>query len=194
MGFSVHWDPIRPVSQSVWDTFVRRALHLIKKRRTGKVQLETKLWDPDNYTKNIKVNNVLMFSGTETEGGETFTACKDEGALSKYTWVKTNGRPYTFDVYVCLILMYDLGMLRWFGSDDELGIGGDYPGALAYVKENFALKHSYEKLERMGEWEDEHGVHKTPSPVKMKERKPRKKTVKNARTLRAERRAKTAKK
>jgi hypothetical protein len=191
MGFTVYWEPIHPVSQGVWDTFVRRALHLIKKRRTGKVQLDTKLWDPKNYTKNIKVKNVFLFSGTEEEGGETFTVCKDESELSKYTWVKTNRNPYTFDVYVCLILMYDLGMLRWFGSDDELG--QFYPKALAYVKKNFALKHSYEKLERMSEWEDEHGVHKTPSPVKMKERKPRKKTVKSARTLRAERRAKTMK-
>ena len=183
MGFSVYWEPIHPVSQSVWDTFIRRALHLIKKRRTGKVQLETKLWEPDNYMKTIKVKNVFLFSGTEEEGGETFTVCKDAIKLSEYTWVKTNRNPYTFDVYVCLILMYDLGMLRRISSDD---MNFMYPEALAYVKKNYALKHSYEKLENMGyEPNNNEEERKTASPPKMKERKPRKKTVKSAKSRRA---------
>jgi hypothetical protein len=182
MGYTIHWEPIHPISQGVWDTFIRRALHLIKKRRTGKVQLETKMWDPKNYMKNIKVKNILMFSGTKEEGSETFTVCKDPNELSEYTWVKTNRNPYTFDVYVCLILMYDLGLLRRFSSDD---MNFMYPEALAYVKKNFALKDSYEKLENMGyEPNNDEEERKTASPPKMKERKPRKKTVKSARRAR----------
>lgn len=45
MGFAVYWTNIFPVSQAVWDTFVHRALKLVKRRRTGKIRLELeKLW------------------------------------------------------------------------------------------------------------------------------------------------------
>ena len=61
-----------------------------------------------------------------------------------------------------------------------------YPEALAYVKKNYALKHSYEKLENMGyEPNNNEEERKTASPPKMKERKPRKKTVKSAKSRRA---------
>jgi hypothetical protein len=58
-----------------------------------------------------------------------------------------------------------------------------YAEALAYVKENFALKHSYAKLKHMGadynyNSNGESLERKTASPPKMKERKPRKKTAK----------------
>jgi hypothetical protein len=175
MGFTVNWEPIRPVSQAVWDTFINRALNLIKKKRTGKVQLETNLQDPENYKKYIKVHNILMFSGTDREGGETFSVSKDKNESREYNWVKTNRLPYTFDVYVCLILMYDLGLLHRFSSDD---MNFMYPEALAYVKNNYALKHSYKKLEHMGYEANNNEGHKTASPPKMKERKPRKKTAK----------------
>jgi len=39
MGFSIYWNQL-PVSQAVWDTFIKRALNLVKRRRTGKIMLE----------------------------------------------------------------------------------------------------------------------------------------------------------
>jgi len=183
MGYTIYWEPIHPVSQGVWDTFVRRALHLIKKRRTGPVKLENYYYEsPQNRVRKI-VKNVFMFSGTEEEGSESFTVSKDKNVFSEYTWVKTNRHPYTFDVYVCLILMYDLGLLRRFSSDD---MNFAYDEALAYVKKNFALKHSYAKLEHMGyESNNNDEERKTASPPKMKERKPRKKTARPRRSPRA---------
>jgi hypothetical protein len=65
--------------------------------------------------------------------------------------------------------MYDLGMLRRFHSDD---MNEQYPEALAYVKSHYALKNSYEKLQTMGQWENNMGEPlPTPSVPKGRARK-----------------------
>lgn len=120
-----------------------------------------------------------MFEGAPEEArSETFMVGKEisEYAHSNRGFCKTNRYPYTTDVFICLILMYDLGMLERFSADD---MNEQYPEALEYVKSHYALKNSYEKLKRMGEYEDEDGNPiKTASPPKQKPRKQRKVTSK----------------
>ena len=174
MGFAVYWTNIFPVSQAVWDTFVHRALKLVKRRRTGKIDLELQ-----NYGREKKTQNVLTFEGApEDMRGESFMVSKEisEHAHSDMGFCKTNRHPYTTDVFICLILMYDLGMLRSFSADD---MDEQYPEALEYVKSHYALKNSYEKLKRMGIYENNEGNPiKTASPPKQKPRKQRKVTSK----------------
>jgi hypothetical protein len=74
------------------------------------------------------------------------------------------------DVYVCLILMFDLGMLKRINSDD---MNYMYPEALAYVKEHYALKRSYDKLVKMGQHNNDDDE-KPISPVSQRPRKTRK--------------------
>ena len=158
MGFSVYWRPVFPVSQAIWDTFVKRALKLVKRSRTGRIELEYK---PAN------LKNIFRFSGTEEESHETFLVSK-EATERDYLSCKTARKPYTMDVYICLILMFDLGMLKSFSSDD---MDVMYPEALAYVKEHYALKRSYAKLVKMGEPQDDDAA---ISPLSQRPRKTRK--------------------
>ena len=141
MGFTIYWYQNYPVSQPVWDTFVSRALRLIKRSRTGQVELENRV---------TRQKNVLMFSGSpEAESGGTFYVQKDEDPerANGFGFCGTRRHPYTTDVFICLILMYDLGMLSRFSSDD---MREQYPEALDYVSQNLALKNSLDSLERMG--------------------------------------------
>lgn len=158
MGFTIYWNQIHPVSQEVWNTFVHRALHLVKRRRTGPIKLE---------------KNILSFEGNTEESHETFYVSKDSerdlGSNTGFGFCKTARKPYTFDVYVCLILMFDLGMLKGFRSDD---MNEQYPEALKYVKQNYALKRSYDKLKIMGIYENsENKPLPSPSPVSQRPRK-----------------------
>ena len=91
-----------------------------------------------------------MFSGSpEGESRDTFYVQKDEDPerANGFGFCGTGRHPYTTDVFICLILMYDLGMLSRFSSDD---MHEQYPEALDYVSQNFALKDSLDSLERMG--------------------------------------------
>jgi hypothetical protein len=167
MGYTIHWKQITPVSQAVWDTFIHRALHLIKRKRTGKVQLI-------NMYANPPLENVIQFEGIDDERGETFFVDKDN--VESRSSCKTNRHPYTTDVFICLILMFDLGMLEYFSSDD---MDEQYPEALEYVKKNYALKRSYAKLKRMGQYENSEGKSmEPPSPLSQRPRKARKQTAK----------------
>ena len=141
MGFTIYWYQNYPVSQPVWDTFVSRALRLIKRSRTGEVQLENRA---------TRQKNVLTFSGSpEAESGGAFYVQKDEDPEREngFGFCGTGRHPYTTDVFICLILMYDLGMLSRFSSVD---MHEKYPEALDYVSQNLALKNSLDSLERMG--------------------------------------------
>jgi len=181
MGFTIYWEQVFPISQVVWDTFLHRALHLIKRRRTGKVELE-------NRYANQRLT-VLQFRGLK--GGETFTIDKENhDGVSGFC--KTNRNPYTTDVFICLILMYDLGMLERFSSDD---MNEQYPEALAYVKEHYALKRSYEKLKYMGQYADsQNDPIKTPSALSQRPRKQRtKKAAKKQEAKKSSRKQRTKK-
>jgi hypothetical protein len=168
MGYTIYWEPIYPVSQAVWNTFEHRALILITHKRTGKVETE---------------KNVLSFEGAEGENHETFYVSKEpEGGAN---FCKTARMPYTTDVFICLILMFDLGMIKGFHSDD---MNEQYPEALEYVKKHYALKRSYAKLEKMGRYE-----HSNNNPIKSVSplsQRPRKHTYKK----KAEKKERKAKK
>jgi hypothetical protein len=155
MGYAIYWKQIRPVSQDLWDTFVQRALKLVKRRRTGTIELE-------NRYSNQK--NVLYFRGAP-ESGEAFYVSKDKDPHAQEgSFCKTNRLPYTMDVYICLILMFDMGMIEEISSDDMRVM---FPEALAYVKEHYALKQSYAKLEKMGNRYNNNNNDDEPiSPVK----------------------------
>lgn len=170
MGYSIYWDQVLPVSQAVWDTFIERALRLINRRRTGKVDLENKWADPPQI-------NIIKFEGAEGQSHETFYMAKDPVKRqwqeeSEVGWgsCKTARNPYTTDVFICLILMFDLGMLKWFRSDD---MNEQYPEALKFVKKHYALKRSYVKLKKMGEedaWDENTPV--SPVPQQAPRKKP----------------------
>lgn len=155
MGYTIYWEQIHPVSQEVWNTFEHRALGLIKRRRTGPVETG---------------KNVLSFEGTPEESHETFYVTKEpreiQGGLG---FCKTARKAYTTDVFICLILMFDLGMLKSFQSDD---MSEQYPEALKYVKEHYALKRSYAKLKNMGRYENSNNNPiKSASPLSQRPRK-----------------------
>ena len=180
MGYTIYWKQVSPVSQAVWDTFVHRALHLVKRRRTGEIRLE------NTYARPVQ-KNVFRFEGApEEERGETFYVAKELDNKG-YSFCKTNRYPYTTDVFICLILMFDLGMLKGFSSDD---MNEQYPEALAYVKENYALKRSYERLRVMGRHDDDENNTPAESPAALSQR-PRKQRTRKAtsRALRAKKRA-----
>jgi hypothetical protein len=171
MGYTIYWEPIYPVSQAVWNTFEHRALSLIKRKRTGKVDTE---------------KNVLSFAGSPEESHETFYVSK-EPTEDGSSFCKTARKAYTSDVFICLILMFDLGMIKGFHSDD---MNEQYPEALEYVKKHYALKRSYAKLEKMGRYE-----HSNNNPIKSVSplsQRPRKHTYKKAQ--KAEKKEKKAKK
>jgi len=182
MGFSIYWNQL-PVSQAVWDTFVHRALKLVKRRRTGTIMLENKYAQPTQ-------KNVLSFKGSEGESHETFYVSKDfkhyaDRNMDGFGSCKTARKPYTMDVYICLILMFDLGMIRSFSSDD---MNEQYPEALKYVKTHYALNRSYEKLKNMGLYEDDDGKSvKTASPLSQRPRKQTAKKAKKARRVKSRR-------
>lgn len=178
MGFTIYWQAVHPVSQAVWDTFVTRALKLVKRKRTGEIELEYK---PAN------LKNILRFRGSEEEQHETFSVSKD--SLNENGWgsCKTAEKPYTMDVYICLILMFDLGMLKRFSSDNMSVM---YPEALEYVKQHYALNRSYAKLVAMGQF-GEDGEEAYVSPLSQRPRKTRK--AKAAKRAKTGKRAKTAK-
>lgn len=178
MGFTIYWKQVSPVSQAVWDTFVHRAMHLVKRRRTGPIQLENRYAQPAQ-------KNVFAFGGAPDEKrGETFYVTKDQDS-ERYSFCKTNRHPYTTDVYICLILMFDLGMVKKFSSDD---MNEQYDEALKYVKENYALKRSYERLRVMGRHNEENN-NAAVSPAALSQR-PRKQRTRKAtsRALRAKKR------
>jgi len=160
MGYTIYWEPIYPVSQEVWNTFEHRALGLIKRKRTGKVETDNK------YVRPVQ-KNVLRFQGTEDEGHETFYVSKDADEERRdFGFCKTARKPYTTDVFICLILMFDLGMIKGFRSDD---MKEQYPEALEYVKKHYALKRSYAKLKVMGN--NRNTPVKSPSPLSQRPRK-----------------------
>ena len=135
-------------------------MRLIKRKRTGRVELENKYANPPL--------NVLQFSGLK--GGEPFTIDK-ENHPDVHGFCKTDRDPYTTDVFICLILMFDLGMLERFDSDD---MNEQYPEALEYVNKHYALKRSYEKLKNMGQYADSQNEPiKTPSALSQRPRKQR---------------------
>jgi hypothetical protein len=153
MGYTIYWEPIYPVSQAVWNTFEHRALGLIKRKRTGKVETE---------------KNVLSFAGSPEENHETFYVSK-EPREGSYNFCKTARKAYTSDVFICLILMFDLGMIKGFNSDD---MNEQYPEALEYVKKHYALKRSYAKLKVMGIYQNNRNTPvKSPSPLSQRPRK-----------------------
>ena len=168
MGYAIYWTQIHPVSQELWDTFVQRALKLVKRRRTGTIDLENR------YSKG---KNVLYFRGTP-ESGDTFYVSKDKDPHAQEgSFCKTNRLPYTMDVYICLILMFDMGMIEEIRSDDMHVM---FPEALAYVKEHYALKQSYAKLEKMGNTNNNNNNddEKSISPVQPKSKAKSKKAKK----------------
>lgn len=169
MGYTIYWEPIYPVSQAVWDAFEHRALSLIKRKRTGKVETE------NTYVRPVQ-KNVLRFQGAEGESHETFYVTKDaDEERPNFGSCKTARKPYTTDVFICLILMFDLGMIKGFHSDD---MNEQYPEALEYVKKHYALKRSYAKLEKMGRYENSNNNPiKSASPLSQR---PRKHTYKKA--------------
>jgi len=174
MGYSIYWQQILPVSQAIWDTFIERAMHLIKRSRTGKVDLENKRANPPQ-------TNVIQFEGAEGQSHETFYIVKDpvkepwqEDSTVGWGSCKTNRKPYTTDVFICLILMFDLGMLKGFSADD---MNEQYPEALEYVKRHYALKRSYEKLMKMANNEDEEGTPVSPVPQQPPRKKRTAKTM-----------------
>jgi hypothetical protein len=153
MGYTIYWEPIYPVSQAVWNTFEHRALGLIKRKRTGKVDTE---------------KNVLSFAGSPEESHETFYVSK-EPREDGTSFCKTARKPYTSDVFICLILMFDLGLVKGFSSDDMYE---QYPEALEYVKQHYALKRSYEKLKVMGIYQNNRNTPvKSPSALSQRPRK-----------------------
>jgi hypothetical protein len=151
MGYTIYWEPIYPVSQAVWNTFEHRALSLIKRKRTGKVDTE---------------KNVLSFAGSPEESHETFYVSKEPTEDGSSSFCKTARKAYTTDVFICLILMFDLGMVKGFNSDD---MNEQYPEALEYVKQHYALKRSYAKLKVMGN--NRNTPVKSPSPLSQRPRK-----------------------
>ena len=119
MTYTIYWEQIRPVDDAVWDTFVKRALRLIKRRRTGEVEFQT-----------ANRKDVFQFKGAEGHSYYTFSVCKNK-LRDEMGNCSTNSEPYTMDVFVCLILMFDMGMVKGISSTDMKLM---YPEALAYVK------------------------------------------------------------
>lgn len=169
MGYTIYWTLIHPVSQAVWDTFEHRALSLIKRKRTGPVETVNK------YVRPVQ-KNILKFEGVGEERHETFYVSKDPDEYKPgFGFCKTARKPYTTDVFICLILMFDLGMIKGFRSDD---MNEQYPEALEYVKKHYALKRSYAKLKNMGRYENSGNEPiKSASPLSQR---PRKHTYKKA--------------
>lgn len=165
---AIYWQQV-PVVQEVWDTFVKRALELVKRTRTGKIDL---VLENPTFRK-----NVFAFSG-KISPSQQFYVSKDieldqrKGGDIGWNYCETNNKPYTTDILICLILMYDLGMLKWFSAGDDNH--ETYQGALEDVKKKYALKNSYAKLVRIGNGDDVNAI----SMPKQKAMKPRTKKAK----------------
>lgn len=179
---AIYWQQV-PVVQEVWDTFVKRALQLVKKTRTGKIDLEL---EKPTFRK-----NVFAFSG-KSSPSQQFYVSKDIELDQKkgdigWNYCETNNEPYTTDIFICLILMYDLGMLQWFSVGDE--DHDTYQGALEDVQKKYALKNSYAKLVRIGNGDEDVDAISMPRQKAMKPRTKKAKSAKKAKAVKGTKKA-----
>lgn len=148
MGFTIYWYVKYPISKETWAQFTSSALKLINKTRTGPVTMRDV-----TYTGEVK-EDIFRFEGAEHDGHETFYVSRinyneDQerrwGTTPGFGSCKTARKGYTKDVYMCLIIMFELGMLSRINSDDMQFM---FPQALEHVNQRMPLQR-YDELLRL---------------------------------------------
>lgn len=157
MGFSIYWYVKYPISKETWDQFTTSALKLINKTRTGPVTMR-------NVTYKGEVQeDILRFDGAEPDSHETFYVSRINyneeqerrlGINPGFGSCKTARKGYTKDVYICLIIMFEMGMLNRLSSDDMQFM---FPQALEYVNQKMPLQR-YDELLRFIDGENNNNV------------------------------------
>lgn len=148
MGFTIYWDAVS-VDHATFNKFVKRALNVIRKRQL--IGLE---------------HNAEMFQfDPKDRSGESFVLMRNpEG----FQGCKTGRNEYTQEVWACLILAYEYGLVTNISSDD---MGEGYLKTLEIVKGKYKLR-KYNELVKFAN--DENIVGGTRKIVNKKRRGTRK--------------------